>query len=149
MYTSEEIDYELDDTCLIVPEHARTPLVKALSYLPEEIIDFVVENCVFVSLDKETRGMYMTINDFRLESKTGFIFFPAELWSKDEEAIAFVVAHEVAHAYKGHGFKSFEDTEATINGSREKDADKQAIEWLKPHFKGSFEKYIYKDWQLS
>lgn len=149
MYTPEEIDYGLGEMSLIIPEYARAPLAIAISYLPEDIIDFVIENCVFVSMDKEFNGMYMTINDFRLENKSGFIFFPAELWSKNKKAIAFIVAHEIAHAYKKHGFKRFEDTDPILNGRRERDADKQAIRWLQPHFKGSFKRYVYKDWQLS
>lgn len=148
MYTPEEIDYEIENAS-IIPENVRAPLVVALSYLPKNIVDFVIESCVFISLDKDCGGMYMGINDFRLKDKRSIIILPETLWFKNKKAIAFTVAHEVAHAYKKHGFKSFKDMDPVLNKRREKDADKQAIRWLRPHFTGSFKRYTYKDWQLS
>ncbi|HAJ44433.1 MAG: hypothetical protein UV53_C0006G0026 [Candidatus Azambacteria bacterium GW2011_GWE1_42_9] len=148
MRTPEEIDYELLDKCLI-SEDARAPLSRALSYLPNVVIDFVIENCVFISPGKDDRGIYIATGDFRLKQKQCLIILPNMLWSKNRKTIAFVVAHEVAHAYKKHGFKSFEDSDLVLNGKRERDADKQAILWLRPHFTGSFKECMYKSWQLS
>ncbi len=148
MTNLEKIDYELDNTS-IIPEEMRYPLARAVSYLPENIIDFVIENYFFICMDKDDRGIYIAKNDFRLENKQGIIILPATLWLEDKQRIAFVIAHEVAHAYKKHGFISNEDTDHILNTKREREADKQAVKWLKPHFKGSFRKYLYKDWQLS
>lgn len=148
MYTPEQIDYELIDNCFI-SNQARVPLMMALSYLPEDIIDFVIESCVFVSLGKDDRGEHIATDDFRLKDKLGLIIFPDELWSKNKKRIAFVVAHEVAHAYKKHGFKSIEDTDPGLNLNKEREADAQALQWLQPHFSGSFKSCLYKDWQLS
>ncbi len=148
MYTPSQINYEITDNCFI-PEYAASPLTTALSYLPEKIIDFVIESCVFISLGKEDRGEHIATDDFRFNGKKGLIILPDWLWSKDKKMMAFVVAHEVAHAYKKHGFRSFEDMDGALNIKREKATDKQAILWLSPHFKGSFEKYKYKKWQLS
>jgi len=92
---------------------------------------------------------YIATGDFRLKQKQCLIILPNMLWSKNRKTIAFVVAHEVAHAYKKHGFKSFEDSDLVLNGKRERDADKQAILWLRPHFTGSFKECMYKSWQLS
>jgi len=148
MYTPEEIDYEISDTS-IVPEYARGPFARALSYLPEDVVDFVIENCVFISLDKSDNGVQIGINDFRLKNKRDIIFLSEMLWFKNKKAIAFVVAHEVAHAYKKHEMKDLiKDTDIALNQKREKDADKQATIWLRPHFTGSLKRYMYKDWQL-
>ena len=144
MYTSEEIDYGLDMS-LLIPEYARSPLANAISYLPEDIIDFVIEKCFFISMDKECNGIHIAMDDFRFKDKSGLIILSDTLWSRDEKAIAFIIAHEVAHAYKKHGFKSFEDTNPILNNKKEREADEQAILWLKPHFKGSFKRYMYKD----
>jgi len=72
MHTLEKIDYELGDTDFI-PEYARVPLSTALSYLPEKVIDFVIEKCVFVSLEKDYRGIHLSLSDFRLKSKQNII----------------------------------------------------------------------------
>ncbi len=148
MYTPEEIDYGLGDTGF-VSEEARFPLAKALSYLPDKVVDFVFESCVFVSLDKECRGMHIGVNDFRLKKKQGIIILSDSIWSTNEKAIAFTIAHEVAHAYKRHGRRRLEDSNPILCRRREKAADKQATRWLSSHFAGSFDRYKYKSWQLS
>ncbi|MFA6273654.1 MAG: M48 family metalloprotease [Candidatus Paceibacterota bacterium] len=149
MYTPKDIDYEINEINFI-PEYARNSLATALSYLPEKIVDFVIKNCVFISLDKGDRGEHIAKNDFRLKKKHNLIIISKKLWfNKDKKMIAFVIAHEVAHAYKKHGFKSFDDTDIALNAKRERTADNQAIKWMSPHFKGSFKKYMYKKWQLS
>ena len=147
MHTLEKIDYELGDTDFI-PEYARVPLSTALSYLPEKVIDFVIEKCVFVSLEKDYRGIHLSLSDFRLKSKQNIILLSNVLWFENKKAITFVVAHEVAHAYLRHGFVSINDTNHAVNIKRERSADKQAIQWLQPHFTGSFKRYVYKSWQL-
>lgn len=148
MYTPEKIAYELDDM-MIISERVRVCLIKSLSYLPEKVVDFVIENCTFICLEEKDKGIHIDTNDFRFKNKRGLIILSDKLWSKEIKEIAFVIAHEVAHAYKNHGFKSFNDTDVTLNKKREKAADKQAILWLRSQFTGSFKKYEYKDWQLS
>ena len=71
-YPPEQIDYELDHSGRF-PEDARGALSKALSYLPKEIVDFIVESHVFLSLDKETKGEYWSFDDFRLKNRKGFV----------------------------------------------------------------------------
>ncbi|MCR4334756.1 MAG: hypothetical protein NUV47_03470 [Patescibacteria group bacterium] len=151
MYTQREVTNEMDCVYFkdFISEENINPLAKALSYLPENIVDFVIEKCVFISLDKKDRGEYIARNDFRLKGKRGLIILSNSLWSKSEKRIAFAIAHEVAHVYKRHGFRRIEDTEdGVLNTKMERDADNQAILWLKPYFPGSFKRYLYKDWQL-
>jgi len=147
MYKPEEIDYELGYENSI-PESVRTPLAQALSFLPEDVIDFAIEKCFFACMDEDQLGMHMSTKDFRMNRKSDIITLPARLWSKNKKAIAFAVAHEVAHAYKKHGFRRFEDTDAAVVRRNEKAADSQAIRWLRNHFNGSFKRYTYKEWQL-
>ena len=53
-------------------------------------------------------------------------------WEKlSDEELAMAVAHEIAHAYLGHKISTSKEKNQTI----ELAADKQAIAWLKPHWK--------------
>jgi len=50
----EGIDYALDSARDLIPNYARAPLAKALSLLPKKIIDFVVDNCIFISQESKS-----------------------------------------------------------------------------------------------
>ena len=135
-YSLEMIDYGLD-TAGLVPEYARTPLAKALSLLPHEVIDFVTEHCYFISQEKGTDGSYHDFDSFHKKA-VGFILIPEEIWGKKPIQIAFTIAHEVAHALKRNkpldkGFKKIGELLQYVP-KQEKEADRLAVKWLSRHY---------------
>lgn len=94
----------------------------ALSALPKEILKFATTNCAFVALDKERKGLYVDIQDVRLKGKEHIIFLPDWLCSEEGRVSTFIIARQLAYAYKKP--KQLE----------EREADHQAIEWVKYSF---------------
>ena len=147
-YSPEQIDYELNQTGHF-PENVRGGLAKALAYLPKEIVVYVIQNRIFLSLGKKTRGEYWSFDDMLLKNKKGFILVNSSLWDEEPIRITFTIAHEVAHALKNHKITSYNDTDANGGKKRENEADTLATKWLKPHFKAEdLKKLKYKRWQL-
>ncbi len=132
-YSPEEVFYDIGgiDLC---PEYASIKIARALSLLPVEVVDFVVGNYVFISPDKTEEGSCLPFDHVFFKGKKGLIFFPRDLWEENFVRIAFTVAHEAAHAFKGHSIPTFEDTEAKKRMRAEVEADKTAIKWLKGRF---------------
>jgi len=122
----EEIIFSLGGVYLI-PESELYALSKALSLLPEEVINFATNNILFIS--PET-SMYLTFNHPFFQDQKGFILLSSDLWKKRPIEIAFTVAHEVAHAYMKDEIKSWDDMKDEIRTPNEIKADKTAVEWL-------------------
>ena len=134
-YSSEGIDYALDSARDLIPNYARAPLAKALSLLPKKIIDFVVDNCVFISPEAESQGYWYSFNHPFLKGKKGFILLDENLWRARPIEMAFTIAHEVAHAYRGHNVIMTLDSNFEESMKNEVEADKLAIRWLVKHYK--------------
>ncbi len=97
------------------------------------VIDFVIENCTFISMKEGKEGAYYAFDHYALKGRTGFILLNSTLWDRSEMAIAFAIAHEVAHAYKGYSVSMDNSTrEAFI--VRETEADELAVRWLSKHY---------------
>ena len=153
-YSLNYIDDELNNTGLI-PDYASGKLAEAISCLPEEIIDFIFESQVFLTLDNKTTAEQWFFDDFRFSGKKGFILLSDSLWDKEPIQIAFIIAHEVAHAFKNHNFNSYKNIDSgDIDGiedtkKREKEAGGLATLWLRPHFNlEDLKKLKYKDCQF-
>jgi hypothetical protein len=73
VYSPEGIDYALETGRDLVPPIARVPLVNALSLLPKDIIDFVVENCIFISPEGKNPGYWYSFSHPFFKGKKGFI----------------------------------------------------------------------------
>lgn len=121
----EKIDYSLDIARELIPNHARHLLARSLSLLPEEVVNFVADNLLFISSEG---GEYITFNHPFFQNRKGFILLPSDLWKKKPIEIAFVIAHEIAHAYMNDEIKSWDDMEKRI--PNEIKADKTAVRWL-------------------
>lgn len=134
-YSIDEIDYALDCARDLIPYYARIPLAKALSLLPRKIIDFVVNNCIFISPEAESKGYWYSFNHPFFKGKKGFILLGDILWKAKPIERAFVIAHEVAHAFKGHNVLMTEISNVEKQMKMEVEADKLAIKWLVKHYK--------------
>jgi len=135
LYSPERIDYSLGVAKDLIPEYARNPLAEALSFLPENVIDFVTEKIIFISILDNVDGLYYPFNHPFFKNRVGFILFPNNLWERSIIEVAFTVAHEIAHAFKEWDIQSWEDLENTKRSFKnEKAADKLAVEWLSKNF---------------
>lgn len=148
-YSPEMIDYNMEYSETI-PYYARFPLSKALSLLPHKVIDYIVENYIFISEDKDEKGCHWTFDCIWFKNRVGFILLATNLWDKEIIQIDFTIAHEVAHAWKKHKILNLEDTEVKKGIKREKEADKLAVEWLKKYYNvKSLKIFCYKRSQFS
>ena len=104
-----------------------------LAYLPKEIVDFVEEKCAILTIDDDDReyASHWDLDSFVFKNKTCLIILNANIWKKKGPSLVMAVAHEVAHAYLRHKIRVPENQWLR----NERAADKQAIAWLKPHWK--------------
>jgi hypothetical protein len=73
----------------------REALVRALSRLPDDALEFAVDKCVFVSLGGGVNGQCLPS---RFVADADWLVL---LYDRAPD-IETVIAHEVAHAYLGH-----------------------------------------------
>ena len=133
-YESEAIDYEIGSADLISDEY-RYIIAKAISLLPYNVIDFVVENLAIIAGGSTTFAHYWGLDDLQFKNKTGFIILENCLFEKKPIGISFTIAHEIAHAWNKDTINDIKKIEAKEGIKREINADKQAVEWLSKHFK--------------
>ena len=131
-YTPEAIAYEIADHDLIADEYCHA-VSEAVSLLPYEVIDYVIDNLVVIAGGPSDFAHYWGLNDIRFEGRTGFIILESCLFEQESIGISFTIAHEIAHAWNKDGID--DDIEWKAGMTREVKADKQAIEWLKKRYK--------------
>ena len=112
----ENIHYRLD---LQTSFELTSQIVKTVSKLPEDVIDFVIEKIQFIE------GKASMFHDSDIEK-------PFIVILRKNNSF-FTIAHEIAHAYLRH------HTEFSVNAehnrqhieNNEKEANKQARKWLR------------------
>ena len=119
----------------LVPRLAQLQVTKYLSLLPRDVIDFVVEHYIFIGQEKYEMGTHFPFRHRYFKGKTGFILLNNELWNRKPIEKAFVIAHEVAHAYNEFSPKTCPSNPIERRIMREDEASKLAIEWLSKHYK--------------
>ena len=107
---------------------------KYLSFLPKEVIDFIIQRYVFISQNKFEMGTHFPFRHRYFMGKTGFILLNNELWKRRPIEKAFVIAHEAAHAYNEYSPKTFYNNFVERRIKREEEASRLAIEWLGKHY---------------
>lgn len=106
-------------------------LVRSLSRLPREVVNWALENAMFIS-DLDVFSAYViNLKEALSKGKTFLIVLGGTLLKTSEEEQGLTVAHEIAHCYLGH-HTLFPD-EYSIRESEvpdEGDADALALRWL-------------------
>jgi hypothetical protein len=129
-YTVEQVDLDfggfgLDGFGQVqghrVSEQFRIVLVKTLSKLPKEIVDWANDNLLFFSSSDDSLAFCLQTRHWK--HKKGFIFLSEDLSSESESKQAFIIAHEIAHV------KLKQPPE--YGQQSEEEADKLAKQWLK------------------
>ena len=119
----------------LVPRLAQFQVTKYLSLLPGDVIDFIVEHYVFISQDEYEMGTHFPFRHRYFKGKIGFILINNDLWKRKPIEKAFVIAHEVAHAYNEYSPKTFYNNFIERRIMREEEASRLAIKWLSKHYK--------------
>lgn len=146
--------YAFDVAGHLLPKYARMPLIKALSPLPKKILDFVIDNCIFMSLEAGNQGEWYNFNHPFFKGKKGIILLADSLWKASPIERALIIAHEVAHAFRGHSIIITEMSDVQEHGELEieikkmieememekkqmemdDEADRLAIKWLVKYY---------------
>lgn len=86
-------------------------IVKVLSKLPDNVVQFALDRCSFTSVGKVTAGMVLPgkvgIHPSEKRSRNCWLIILDERSTDDES----VIAHEIAHAWLGHDRTSADDQE--------------------------------------
>jgi hypothetical protein len=94
----------------------HSALVRALSRLPDDALEFVVDKCAFFSIGGGSNGQCLPS---RFTGEAEWLI----LIDNDAPDLETVIAHEVAHAYLGHGLEDATKEET------EKQAREQVRAW--------------------
>jgi hypothetical protein len=106
-------------------------LFNALSKLPKDVVQWAIENTVFISSLGTYYAYTLNLEELVAKGKTGLIVLCERLKHQSEEEQIFDIAHEIAHAKLKHS-TAFPNEEAASR-SEEKDeneADDLAKIWL-------------------
>ena len=114
----EEIHYSLTARVDEIIEPIMSLITEAMGYLPDEVVDYVIDNVTFRS------GCAFTPKEYILEG--GIISLDDNLIDEGKDKAIYLVLHEIAHAYLKHRMDC--DLEEDIR--QEKDADELARKWL-------------------
>jgi hypothetical protein len=107
-------------------------LFRSLSQLPREVVDWALENIIFIS-DLDVFSAYViNLEEALSKGKIFLIVLGGTLLKTSEEEQDLTVAHEIAHCCLGHHTlfldqSSIKKSEATDEG----DADALALLWLR------------------
>lgn len=106
---------------LIGTRFMKSVVAKAVSRLPDEMIDFVTKHIWLVGSFED--GWAFTLKHEDLKPGEYLIFLSDELLSEDESQIIFTILHEIGHVILGHRNSIGEvQTKAEIR-NQEKEAD--------------------------
>ena len=89
-------------------------IVKTLQKVPDDVRDFVYENCEFVSVEAPA-GQTIHTQCVKLKRRPWLIILTENDLTDDYMSI---IAHEVAHAYSGHenyGIGTYDEAKRTEN----------------------------------
>lgn len=96
--TAREI-YRAFEGKLIGRYFVKRQICKTLTYLPDEIIDYVTSSCWFFSSMKDAWGYTLTGSDFPNQH---LIILSDELFVQTEKQIQHTIIHEIGHVMLKH-----------------------------------------------
>ena len=125
-YSFEQLWHLDGGTLTVDDDDARRLVAKALSYVPADVADRIVDECCFVMPRAAAKGFVAPrqITDGRT------IIGLSEVILGNERDALLTVLHEVAHHYLGHKIGLLEDITEEDDVRQEREANKQAEEWL-------------------
>lgn len=126
-YTVEEIWYKDGGYKTMNIEELRGLVALALSKVPKEIADRVLEECLFLMLTPGVMGLFVSK---KLLQGRDAIVLSEKLLEKDEKDKALIILHEVGHFYLNHNRQLFDGLSEEEDRKQEEAADGWARQWI-------------------
>lgn len=105
---------------LIGNSRMKKRVCETLSKMPQEIIDFITENCWFFASMEDAWAFTFTGKDLK---EKHLIFLSDDLLNQDPEQIGYSIAHEIGHVVLGHRNSILERQTREEIRQQEKEAD--------------------------
>lgn len=111
-----------------VSDQFRTLLAKSMSRLPMSVVDWAVDNVLFVSSNEDDYAFFIPRDEWN--QQRSLVFLCESLKSESADIQAFYIAHEIAHVRLGHRSPVYSMLTPEEADRQEKDADRLARKWL-------------------
>lgn len=126
MKTVKEI-HNLFNGKLVGSKKMKQSVCVTLLKMPDQVINFITENCWFFASMEDAWAFTFTGNDLKNQH---LIFLSDELLSETQERIEYTIAHEIGHVILGHRNSVLvKQTRMEIN-TQERQADEFAKKYL-------------------
>lgn len=126
MRSSSEI-YRMFSGKLVGSKVMKQYVCETLSFMPEEIIDYITENVWFFASMEDAWAFTFTGNDLVNQH---LIFLSDELLDQDIEQIRYTIAHEIGHVMLGHRNSVLKRQSKSEIAHQEREADSFARKYL-------------------
>ena len=140
-YSFDEINKMARDDVILAGSLVRFEIIKILMIIPKKVLGYILENCLFVILPSEQKGVF--INN-KLIDKKNVIVFEESIDQEPMESKSQIVIHEIAHHVLNHEpiFETQNQEDILrIKEERENEANELAYSWIKD-YPGSEEWYL-------
>jgi Zn-dependent peptidase ImmA (M78 family) len=138
-FPDKEMDYAfnihmlLGNSIKLVPRLKQLDVCRYLSYLPHKVVDFIVENrLLFINPDSNQMGAYYPPKYYKDAAGVVILNFP--IWELKSIERAFVIAHEVAHAFNHNNIVRYKGNIIDKRIKMEEEANRLAIKWLSKRY---------------
>ncbi len=122
-----KIIYDLFDGKLVGNYKMKKNVCEVLSKMPEEITEYITENCWFFSSMEDAWAFTFRGNDLIGQH---LIFISDELLSEGESQIQYTIAHEIGHVILKHRNSILKKQSLEEIEKQEKEADNFAKKYL-------------------
>lgn len=126
-YTVEEITDQNCGCVLPGTKKLLDPHTLALSKVPKEIADRVLEECLFLMPNPGMGGFRVSK---RLLQGKDVIVLSEKLLEEDQKYIVLTILHEVAHFYLNHKNRVLDGLSEEEDRKQEEAADRWARQWI-------------------
>lgn len=112
---------------LIGSKRMKNEVCEVLSQMSANIIEFVTENCWFMSSMDDAYAFTFTGNDLKNQH---LIFLSDDLFNQNIAQIHYTIAHEIGHVILGHRNSTLSNQSKQEIKKQEKEADEFAIRYV-------------------
>lgn len=112
---------------LVGTSFMKKAVCETLTKMPQEIIDYITENCWFFASMEDAWAFTFTGNDLKDQH---LIFLSDDLLSQHPKQIEYSIAHEIGHIILKHRNSTLERQTKQEVKHQEKEADKFAEQFI-------------------
>jgi len=115
------------DGKLVGNKTMKINVCQTLAKMPDEIIDYVTQNCWFFASMEEAWAFTFAGNDLKNQH---LIFLSDELLFQEKQQITYTIAHEIGHVILKHRNSVLEKQTKNEIKKQEKEADEFAKQYI-------------------